>query len=720
MGAYWKLWTGNWKLVMIPIRLTITNFLSYSATQTLDFAPFDLAVLSGNNGVGKSSLLEAITWCVWEQARAGSSDDLIHQGGQGMWVEFIFEHENGVYRVLRKRDKKPRGGTTILEFQVAEGNFHDLIQWQSLTEGTIKQTQEKIVKTLRLPYEIFVNSSYLRQGHADEFTVKLPSERKEILAEILGLSTYDALEEKAKEHKKQAQNRLEIIKMQSEELGKDIGARTQIAQDAQAAQAEKNTVTKSIEQLEKNQKRFQNERKQYELIEQQILLERKRFQDIAQRIKSDASDIEELTDQISQLSKLLTRAQTIKQSYARYQAAKKELEDQNHKLAQISQLKETLSILEHKKVTVDQTIERIKHISNCPTCLRPMSDTESKKVVQSLIAEFTKNDAPNLEKAKYEIDRMGYDKIKHESLNKELSTLYSVESEYQQLLVAENSKKEKESQAKKLNEQITKAKQELKNIAEQGIGLKSQSEKLKTGFEKAQQLEQQLTIDRKQLAAVEGQLGELRAKLKQIDETQEKIKKWQLELVTLQEDVDVWNELAQAFSKKGIQTMIIEQTLPAIAEHANETLKRVTDGRMTVQFITQKAKKSSAPLRQGSEEQASLIETLEIQLTDEMGSRAYELFSGGEAFRINFAIRIALAKLLAVRSGAKLQFLVIDEGFGALDSAGRDDIVAAINSIREDFKKIIVVSHVPELKDAFQTRIEITKEASGSQINLLT
>ncbi|MBI3261375.1 AAA family ATPase, partial [Candidatus Berkelbacteria bacterium] len=165
---------------MIPVKLTLHNFLSYADAE-LDFGPFDLAVLTGPNGVGKSSLLEAITWCVWEQARA-SANELIRQGEQVMWTEFIFEHEGGVYRIVRRRVRKSRGGETTLEFQVRdkkqETRNQELETWQSLTEGTIRLTQEKIVSTLRLPYEIFVNSSYLRQGHADEFTIKTPAERK--------------------------------------------------------------------------------------------------------------------------------------------------------------------------------------------------------------------------------------------------------------------------------------------------------------------------------------------------------------------------------------------------------------------------------------------------------------------------------------------------------------------------------------------------------------
>ncbi len=90
--------------------------------------------------------------------------------------------------------------------------------------------------------------------------------------------------------------------------------------------------------------------------------------------------------------------------------------------------------------------------------------------------------------------------------------------------------------------------------------------------------------------------------------------------------------------------------------------------------------------------------------------------SGGEQFRVDFAIRVALSQLLARRSGTQLQTLFMDEGFGVLDAAGRERLVEAINAAQADFQRIIVVTHIDELKDAFPARIEITKGPEGAEI----
>jgi len=161
------------------------------------------------------------------------------------------------------------------------------------------------------------------------------------------------------------------------------------------------------------------------------------------------------------------------------------------------------------------------------------------------------------------------------------------------------------------------------------------------------------------------------------------------------------------FGKRGVQAMLIENALPELEQDTNDLLSRMTDTSTQVSFITRKESKSGA------------TETLDIRIADNMGTRSYELFSGGEAFRINLAVRIALSKLLSRRAGAELSFLLIDEGFGSQDAQGRDRLVEAIAAIKEDFQKILVITHIEELKDQFDTRIEVDKGPAGSQITVV-
>jgi exonuclease SbcC len=171
-----------------------------------------------------------------------------------------------------------------------------------------------------------------------------------------------------------------------------------------------------------------------------------------------------------------------------------------------------------------------------------------------------------------------------------------------------------------------------------------------------------------------------------------------------------FRQLERAFGKDGVPALLIEQSLPQIETKANELLDRLTMGDMSIRFVTQAAYKDK--------KRADLRETLDIQISDSAGVRDYEMFSGGEAFRINFAIRLALSEVLAQRAGARLQLLVIDEGFGSQDALGRQRLVEAINIVKQDFAKILVITHIEELKDHFPNRIEVEKTLRGSTLHV--
>jgi len=130
-----------------------------------------------------------------------------------------------------------------------------------------------------------------------------------------------------------------------------------------------------------------------------------------------------------------------------------------------------------------------------------------------------------------------------------------------------------------------------------------------------------------------------------------------------------------------VQALIIDGVLPEIADEANLLLSQMTGGRMSLTMTTQRETQKKA-----------VVETLDIKVSDELGdTRSYEMFSGGEAFRINFALRIALSRLLARRAGAPLPTLIIDEGFGTQDSGGRERLVEAIQAIQDDFRCLLVI-----------------------------
>ncbi|MEO0488870.1 MAG: SMC family ATPase, partial [Cyanobacteria bacterium J06659_2] len=221
-------------------------------------------------------------------------------------------------------------------------------------------------------------------------------------------------------------------------------------------------------------------------------------------------------------------------------------------------------------------------------------------------------------------------------------------------------------------------------------------------------LEAQLTQRQTQREYDLAQQGRLQQQLAELDRRQQQFDQQQQALEEARQRSRVYGELAYAFGRNGIQALMIENVLPQLEAETNQILSRLSANQLHVQFLTQRT----------GRRKAKVIDTLDILIADARGTRPYETYSGGEAFRVNFAIRLALARLLAQRSGTALQLLIIDEGFGTQDREGCDRLIAAINAIATDFACILTVTHVPHFREAFQTRIDVIKSPDGSQIQV--
>ena len=336
------------------------------------------------------------------------------------------------------------------------------------------------------------------------------------------------------------------------------------------------------------------------------------------------------------------------------------------------------------------------------------SKEELKKIEERLVRkDFAIAQQETINQIAAELAAINYDSLQHEQARQEMETLQKYEMPKLHLDEAD----------KLINQEREDISRSEKAVAELQGGLQADSQKKQELSVEIAELPQvsnnllQVESEVKRLSTAQKQaqekIGGIKGKLEYFArrETEKMEKEKQLNLAV--KEAAIYHELAEAFGKKGIQALLIETALPEIEIEANRLLARMTDNRMHVKIETQK-----------ETQKGDVTETLEIKISDELGTRNYEMYSGGEAFRINFAIRIALSRLLARRAGAPLPTLIIDEGFGTQDVAGIEKLKEAINSIQDDFEKILVITHVEELRDAFPARIDVVKTADGSTFSL--
>jgi len=853
---------------MIPLILRLHNFMCYRDPGPVDFRGIHLACLAGDNGHGKSALLDAMTWALWGKARDGkrSADELIHLGQRDMEVEFEFALDNQQYRVIRKRTSQGRG-RTILELQTFDGN-----RFQPLTEPTISETQARIDRLLRMDYETFINSAFLLQGRADEFTVKTAGERKRILGEILNLSFYDEYEERAKEQARAREKETEQLSAQIAEMGRELVHRGEY-------EAERSQAEKDVARLSEARQAAEQELDALRARQRDLLAKGQQAQELTQRVTQGEEELAALSEQIrgaeariETYQATLAQEAAIEEGYASLQTAREQREELDQKFTRLVELREGGRELEaalaqaERELLVQQQVarERIAELeartekalalqseregaqsqlaalaemereqraaqdrlqqlaaemaalrtrneqlkaemeplrekisllqtaetAACPLCGQTLSEAHRAELIAQFTAEGTaKGDQyrahaaeiyelegergqltqemarlerelrqqPHLQRREAiltqqlaeaqiaaqerviqqealalverrlaerdyapeeqaalaqlqtEMEALGYDGAAHEHARAQVARLSEFEPRYQQLTTARERLKEELAHLKRLKESqlrwqgvVAEDRKRQEALAAEIVALPEVESQLLSLEPQVDQLAAEERMARDRLAAA-------RQKLAHCEQLVQRRKECLEQEQVAREAQSIYQELRTAFGKQGIQAMIIESAIPEIEDEANDLLARMTNGRMHVRFETQREKKT---------ERGELIETLDITISDEVGTRNYNLYSGGEAFRINFAIRIALSKLLARRAGARLQTLVIDEGFGTQDAEGRARLVEAINAIKDDFARVLVITHIEELKDAFPVCMDVEKTPQGSQITI--
>ena len=391
---------------------------------------------------------------------------------------------------------------------------------------------------------------------------------------------------------------------------------------------------------------------------------RQHMTEIANEQKQLRESVQQITGKLTGLATLQKRAGELQSQMADAERAQLELDDYRHKLEGL----QTELVQEQYAPTVRQRLAELEA----------------------------------------ERDAVGYNKAQHEEQRTNLQTLSIYERQQSALRVAESSlprieeslRHEHERQNRVL-EALTQDENRLREIDLQVANLEAELRVYEERKDRVMRLRTEERNAENRVTTVLQQLHAIDAKRKRKQQLEERRS-------ARNEDYSLHDQLKEAFGKNGVPAMIIETAIPELEAIANELLYRMTAGRMTLKLSTQREKVTGGT-----------SETLQIDIMDELGQRNYEMFSGGEAFRINFALRIALSKLLARRAGAHLQTLFIDEGFGTQDSEGRDRLIEAINAIKDDFDMILVITHIEDLKDAFPVHIHVQKTAQGSVVEVL-
>jgi exonuclease SbcC len=166
----------------------------------------------------------------------------------------------------------------------------------------------------------------------------------------------------------------------------------------------------------------------------------------------------------------------------------------------------------------------------------------------------------------------------------------------------------------------------------------------------------------------------------------------------------------QNFKALSLRSYVLAARLRQVAAVASQRLKRMSDGRY--EFVHSQERESRG--RSGG---------LGIDILDGYTGivRPAKTLSGGESFLASLALALGLADVVASESGARmLDTIVIDEGFGALDSDTLELVMATLDDLRAGGRVVGIVSHVDELRQRIPSRLRVRKGVSGSTVEMTT
>ena len=690
---------------MLPIYLKVKNFTSY-IDETIEFDKFgNIFTIVGSNGAGKSSLIDMITTCIFYQNRCTDSrgsgmDELINSNGDKMELELKFMMNGNEYIIVRK---KKREGSQELELYINGEN-----QTEKITE-----TQKKILNIIKMDYDTFMDTVCIGQGQSGRFMAKKPNERKDVFIQVLGLNKYEKLEKLSKEKKKSIVSDIESCSFKINSLEMSISQKQDLIDQRKKLDQLVINETTNIEQLEKELEKELIEKAQYEQLKSQsdhILNQRKNLED---KINACKFNIDNITSQLSKLEEMSS----------------------NDKKQNIEKIVETCNTIINS--TQNEYTDLISQKSSLETKNEILSkdarDRKNKytqlKDYNEAICDFCGHQITTEYKEKYLTDLMNEGKtiIKEININKEqISSLQTLILE-KNSIISQNKSKLNDCQVELNN--INSAAIKLENMknnlvqhnntlneytAEYNENLKITVEKVENKVFNDAAIRLNINNLRKNLSTYQSQISVIDSKLDQIKQNEIDIVSLKDELMELELVKSDYESLIQAYGKTGIQADIIANSLPEIEDEINDLLNLLCNGSISINFITQKDTKGKKLKSINS------IETLDINVIDKNGSRTYESYSGGEKFRIDFACHVGLAKFLAKRAGSNIDFFIVDEGLGSQDEDAKSQFIHSVNLLTQVFKKVMIITHIEEIKDVFNNKVLIHKDPLlGSKVSLL-
>lgn len=349
--------------------LRMENFRQHASTELTFDDDQQLILIAGQNGAGKSTIVEAILYAFYGQTRANTKNlnSLLRRGAEaeGLEVELDFTLRDAEYKILRRRDNKVSSAVLY-----ANGDSNPIMTGPD-------QVTEAISRLLGTRFAGFKLATVAEQKQVDGLASLSPSKRAAALVKLLRLDAVSSAREVAKESYRQASKMAQQINMSAgiSETEDELKSATEKLHRLLTDQSTLSTQLDDIKtkllplagvELEMDQTKSTLDRIEGEIRGTQSRIERLRFQKdhtIVPKVDHDLEiDIEKLSDELSQTQDTLAQATAANKAFSQREYLEEQYQTTLQRLQEIDKLEkelQSLSSIEELQKAIAQLSEKL-------------------------------------------------------------------------------------------------------------------------------------------------------------------------------------------------------------------------------------------------------------------------------------------------------------------------------------------------------------------------
>lgn len=671
-----------------PLKFSFSNMFSYGEGNVYDFNKRGVQGIYGSNAIGKSSLLDAITFCLYDKCtRTFRSSDIINNKKNTFKckLNFILDEVEYIIERIGERNKRvPENVKVNVNFWKV-GEDGELIS----LNGQDRDQTNKVIRSYIGTYDDFLLTALSSQNDSKNFVFKSQRERKDLLNSFLGISIFDSLYNLTRNEIK---GKREYLKMLEIDLGSTN--HNDLLSSIENTNSKFQQYSSSFNDYEDTATKYND--KILELTNKinpniQLIDSHKLNIDIDTNNSNLVTKEQELATQIELLQRYVSEQNVFEVLLSSYDKSnlllsKNKLDERTSKFVELDGKRLVLESKIESLQTEITKLENHKFNPDCEFCIQnefvKSAQRASIQLPITIKEHFTlKNDINSIS---VEITSLKEDEAK---LNELLQLETNIITNRHNIVITENKIDSLKKDLKRLESKHI----ELNNLLNKFELQKKEIELNNRYTTEISELNQSYVKIKEKVKTTHASMIDLNSSLITLQNQYSAFKEKQAKLTEVWREIESYDYYLQAISKDGVPYLLLEKILPVIEIEVNTILNQLVD--FTVTLSTDDKNNINCYLLYGTSDKWPV-----------------ELSSGMERFVVSIATRVALINITSL---PRPNFLAIDEGFGVMDSDNVNSLNQLFDYLKNQFDFIMVITHIDSMKDLSDETTYIVKTDDG-------